>query len=299
MTAVSSPNGIHDCGDGLFLIDLDLPREGFRNFISAWLYIEEGTVLLVDCGPSATYEKLRASLRTLSIEKLDALLLTHIHLDHAGAAGLVVKDFSPCVICHPKGIPHLVAPKKLEQAAQKVLGDLACAYGPVSPVFPHMLTFQAEMNIGGIYIRALDTPGHAPHHLCFLVNDLLFAGEMCGVSYPIEGGYLRPATPPPFRYEEYRSSLSRVSDTPARLICLGHYGCYPEPKAMLKAALRQLDLWVETIRKDGGKGDWQSYFDALIIRDPLLSRFSALPPDIQKRELFFIANSIKGISALA
>ncbi|MCX7982135.1 MAG: MBL fold metallo-hydrolase [Syntrophales bacterium] len=290
------PDFVHDCGDGLFLIDLELPRTGFRRFISAWLYLAGHNALIVDCGPAATYENLKDALSALSVTKIDYILLTHIHLDHAGAIGLLVSDFPSRVICHPAGIPHLVSPEKLEEATRRVLGDLAFAYGSVKPVPMDVFEVSTDFVLNDLKVRALDTPGHAPHHYCYLVNDILFAGEICGVSYPIEGGYLRPATPPPFRYDAYRSSLEKLLTLPARLLCFGHYGCYPHSPELLKAAAQQLDLWVKTITKDEGRKEWERYFEDLLSIDPLISRFFSLPADVQEREKFFIANSIQGIA---
>lgn len=288
---------IHEITEGLFLIDLDLPREGFRQFISAWLYRRNKAVVLVDCGPAATYETLRNALFKLGVKGLDCALLTHIHLDHAGSVGLLVRDFPCRVVCHPAGVPHLISPRKLEEGARKVLGDLALAYGPVSPVPEDMLSSRNEIYLAEVRIRAYDTPGHAPHHFSFLVGDILFAGEVCGVSYPIEGGYLRPATPPPFRYAEFQASLRLISEIPCRFICFGHYGIHENPPEAFSNALRQLDTWVRTIKRDDGKRNWESYFDELLTLDPLVGRFYSLPADIQTRERFFIANTIKGIAA--
>jgi len=282
----------------LYQIDLDLPRPGFRKFISAWLYVQEGVTILVDPGPSSTYEKLKDALTQMDIKKLDALLLTHIHLDHAGAAGLLIKDFPAPIICHPIGVPHLIDPKRLVEGARKVLGEVALDYGPAPSVPASSFYPHPEMKLGTVHIKAIDTPGHAPHHYSFLLNDILFVGELVGVTYPAERLYLRPATPPPFHREYYLSSLKTVLQLPKRLLCLGHYGLSEEPEEFLKKAGEQLDLWYETIKADGGKRDWAAYFDELRAKDPFLQPFPSLPADIQERERFFIANSIKGISAL-
>ncbi|HXE95003.1 MAG TPA: MBL fold metallo-hydrolase, partial [Dongiaceae bacterium] len=101
--------------DNLTCIDLDQPSlEGFRNFISSWLYRGEGFNLLVDPGPLSTIPRLIATLRSHGVERLDYVLLTHIHIDHAGGAGALLKEFPEAhVICHPDGIRHITAPEKL------------------------------------------------------------------------------------------------------------------------------------------------------------------------------------------
>src|SRR5690242_9017571 len=129
--------------DNLFCIDLDQPAlEGFRKFISSWLYLGQGFTLLVDPGPLSTIPRLSAELRRLGVERLDYALLTHIHIDHAGGTGALLREFpGATVICHPEGIRHLVAPEKLWQGSRKVLGPLADAYGEIVPVPAERIRF--------------------------------------------------------------------------------------------------------------------------------------------------------------
>lgn len=288
-------SSIHDCGNDLWQVDLDLPRTGFRHFISAWVIIGHESSVLVDPGPAASYETLSNTLKVLEVKRLDAVLLTHIHMDHAGATGLIVRDFPAPVICHPAGIPHLVNPTQLEETAKKVLGNLADDYGPITPVPAELLFPPGGVTIPGYTLQAIETPGHAPHHLCFLISDILFLGEVAGVQYPMEQRYLRPATPPPFRSAPYRASLGRVASISARLSCFGHYGIGNDPPRIAKVATDQLDLWIDTIKTAKPKKSEEEYFAELLAIDPLLSPFPQLPPDIQVRERFFILNSIRGI----
>lgn len=117
---------IHECGNNLFLIDLDQPREGFRHFISSWILLEKGGAVLVDTGPRSTIPVLKQALRKLGITKIPYILLTHIHIDHAGGTGLLMNDYPEAkVICHPKGIRHMVQPEKLWESSRQVLGPLA------------------------------------------------------------------------------------------------------------------------------------------------------------------------------
>ena len=120
--------------DDLFLIPLNLPGTGFTAFISAWLYRGEKT-FLVDVGPSTTATNLLSALQELNVGHLDYILLTHIHLDHAGAIGQIADAFRQTpIICHEAGIPHLIEPSKLWEVTQKLLGPMALAYGPIQPV---------------------------------------------------------------------------------------------------------------------------------------------------------------------
>lgn len=294
---------IRECSDDLVLIDLDLAREGFRKFISAWLYRKDGVTLLVDPGPRAVYPTLKASLEKLGIKKIDAILLTHIHIDHAGGAGLLFKDYPDArIVCHPKAFRYLDAPARLWEESQKVLGSLAQDYGSIEPIPAASLTYEENFSVKGLDIIAMDTPGHAPHHLSFVIKDLLIVGEIGGVTYPLSDGfYLRPATPMGFREEIFKSSLEKVIAVPAARICYGHYGYRTDPAAALKKSMAQLNQWLEILGERIGKGmktlDEDAVFDELLKADPLLADFPRLPADVQVRESYFIHNSIRGMHA--
>ncbi|MBN1663879.1 MAG: MBL fold metallo-hydrolase [Deltaproteobacteria bacterium] len=294
---------VHYCGNNLYLIDLDLPLEGFRKFISAWLYTPPGLAIVVDPGPAATIPVLISALKEHGVNRLDYILLTHIHADHAGGAGLLAKHFPEArIICHSQGIRHMIDPKKLWEGTQKTLGDVAKAYGAINAVPADRIGFKERIQHDNVLIEAFETPGHAPHHLCYHCGDILFAGEVAGVIYPFEDGgfYRRPATPPVFDDAIFRRSLIKTSTLEASLICLGHYGFLSgaDAETFFSIALDQLTAWLgivgEWIRKDEtASGD--HIFADLLKRDPCLSRYPDLPPDIQARECYFSANSIRGI----
>jgi glyoxylase-like metal-dependent hydrolase (beta-lactamase superfamily II) len=286
--------------EGLFRIGLDLPREGFRGFIGAWVLRSGGATVLVDPGPRATLPALRDALARLRVERLDAVLLTHIHIDHAGGTGLLLDRYPEArVVCHPKGMSHLADPAKLWAGSLQVLGDLAEAYGEIAPVPPERLTWSDSLTFGGLRVDALETPGHAAHHLSFRAGDLLFAGEAAGVRCNLPGGpYLRPAAPPPFFYEEFRASLLRLAATGAAHLCYGHGGHTAGAGPVCEAALRQLDLWVRTVEemvRSGTEDLPGAAFRRLLDADPAFARFRDLPPDVQARERYFFGNTLQGL----
>jgi glyoxylase-like metal-dependent hydrolase (beta-lactamase superfamily II) len=287
-------------GEHLTCIDLDQPTlEGFRQFISAWLYRVAGHTLLVDPGPLSTIPFLIEQLRRQGVERLDFILLTHIHIDHAGGTGALLREFPQAqVICHPEGVRHLVAPEKLWQGSQKVLGTLATTYGEIVPVPPERIAFAEE--IGSTGGRAYLTPGHAPHHLCFLFDDLLFAGEVAGVRSVVPAGiYMRPATPPRFLKEVALASLQRMIDLAPRRMVFAHYGLVENALEHLHIGRRQLHLWVEgvgacTAAVDEARRE-TAIIEWLLERDPQLRNISQLPADIQARERTFLGNSLRGM----
>jgi glyoxylase-like metal-dependent hydrolase (beta-lactamase superfamily II) len=285
--------------ENLFCIDLDQPGlEGFRQFISAWVYREERFTLLVDPGPLSTIPHLIGELRRRHIERLDYILLTHIHIDHAGGAGALVREFPEArVICHPDGIRHLVSPEKLWQGSRKVLGKLADIFGEILPIPADRIAF--EEKIGKTGVRAFITPGHAPHHCCYLVDDLLFAGEVAGVRCEVpEGIYMRPATPPRFRLEVALDSLdSMIALAPGRMV-FAHYGLVNNALEHLRFARRQLPLWTrgvaetasaEPSRREELLSTW------LMEHDEIYRNVTQLPPDICARERYFLGNTLRGM----
>ncbi|MEW6486409.1 MAG: MBL fold metallo-hydrolase [Thermodesulfobacteriota bacterium] len=291
---------IHEPLPGLFLVSLNLPREGFGGFIGAWVLRREGATVLVDPGPRATVPELLSQLAELGIQHLDALLLTHVHIDHAGGAGLVAARYPEArVVCHPKGIPHLADPAKLWAGSLQVLGELARAYGEIAAVPAERLEWGTDLQFGGLRVQTLETPGHAAHHVCFRAEELLFVGEAAGIRQAAPGGlYARPAAPPPFLYEEFRASLQRAAGAGAQGLCFGHGGYAPDARETFRAALEQLDLWVACVEeciRAGAQDVSEAAFRRLLDADPIFARHRELPPDVQARERYFFGNTIQGM----
>ena len=291
---------IQQIRDDLYLIDIDQALEGFRKFISAWLYRVNGATLLVDPGPASTIPYLVERLKQAGVDRVDHVLLTHIHLDHAGGTGQLLRHFPGAKVnCHPKGIPHMLAPQKLWEESIKVLGRVAEAYGEMAPVPESSISFRDRIGLGGVAVEVIETPGHAPHHVSYRVGDILFAGEVGGVYVPLNDGfYVRPATPPPFRHDIFRDSIAKAAALDVSLVCLGHYGCREDAAALFERARRQLDFWVATVErhfKAGSDPFEQAVLADLIARDPDMRGWQSLPKDIRARERNFCFNSIRGI----
>jgi len=295
-----TPDIVHHPIKNLYLVDLDQPSEGFRRFISSWIFINGNCTFVIDPGPRSSVSTLLTALTACGITKIDYILLTHIHIDHAGGAGLLLKHYPEAqVICHPDGVRHMIDPEKLWKESGKVLGALAEMYGEIEPVPEKNIDYRAYITGGTIPIRALETPGHNAHHLCYRAGDILFAGEAAGVSYPLkEGLYLRPATPPVFDYENYRNSLKKLASLDVSHICFAHYGCRHDTGNVLNTALRQIDTWYAGVKKHYSPENEVSrtdIFREILKSDNGMMYFHSLPGDVQNREHYFARNSIRGI----
>ena len=289
---------IQKIADDLFLIPLNLPAAGFNEFISVWLYRGEMTCL-IDVGPSTTGPDLLRALDGLKINQLDYILLTHIHLDHAGAIGEIAEAFPQTpIICHQAARPHLIEPSRLWAGTKKVLGSMASAYGPIRPVAGNRLLeasdFQAESVIPII------TPGHAVHHVSYRMEKYLFVGEAAGVyvSLPQNMFYLRPATPPKFFLNIALQSMDSLMACHPGAICYAHFGINDDAAKMLKIHRNQLLLWGKLIEDEinncESKDPLNACMQRLMEEDPLMAAFHHLPPDVMERERYFLRNSISG-----
>jgi glyoxylase-like metal-dependent hydrolase (beta-lactamase superfamily II) len=285
----------------LFLVSLPVPIAGFQGFIGAWVLTGDQKVI-VDPGPSVTIPALLESLAELDAGSPDLILLTHIHIDHAGGIGELAAAFPKAtVVCHPKATQHLIDPERLWQGSLQTLGDIARAYGSIRPL-PAGQVLPSD-RLRAPHIECIETPGHAVHHISFLADDLLFAGEVGGVHLPMDEVpvYLRPATPPRFFLETHLESIDRVLDHKPRRICYGHIGLRQDAQDLLKAHRDQLLRWRRMIHPffTGVQGaenlqTMQDCSQYLLDNDPLLAGFVHLPPEGQQRERTFMLNSIKG-----
>jgi len=278
------------------LIELRQDRPGFDRFIGSWLCPYDKTVV-IDVGPSRSVTTLIDSLSVLGIREVDFVLLTHIHMDHAGGLAEFLDHFPMArAVCHSKAISHLVDPSKLWLGSRKTLGDLAEAYGPIRPVKKERLIPHTEARVEGIDI--IETPGHAPHHLSFIIQENLFAGEAGGIYLAgKDWEYLRPATPPVFFLKEFLGSIDRLLTAKDLPVCYAHFGRADRSHSMLKRERAQLLFWEEIIREELAKGDhrlMERGMARLLAEDPELKAFEAMSSADQDREKFFIGNSIKG-----
>jgi glyoxylase-like metal-dependent hydrolase (beta-lactamase superfamily II) len=294
---------IIEVSDELYLVDLPQKIEGFRKFISSWIFQDGARGLIVDVGPASTIDKLLEALKYLGIEKVEYILLTHIHIDHAGGVGKLLDNFPEAkIVVSEKGVKHIVNPKRLWEASKQTLGKVAEEYGEPLPVKESCIS-DKNVNFAGIDVEILDTPGHAPHHQSYLIDEFLFIGEAAGVHIPLKNDYyLRPATPPKFMYEIADSSLEKLHSLGSKRVCFGHFGFKRDSLEIVEKARKQLKLWLDTVYDIACKRDFEDEREIishakqeLLERDSRFSRYLLLDDDIKQREDFFIQNTLRGI----
>lgn len=277
-------------------IDLIPPGlKGFEQFITSYVYRDKYS-FVVDIGPASTAPDLLCALKELGITP-DFILLTHIHVDHAGAAGHMAAALpNTPIICHPNGIKHLHQPQKLWQASLGVLKDFALAYHEPQPV-PLAQLVSAD-NFSHADITILKTPGHAPHHLSFAHKDCLFIGEAAGIFFNLGNGYLRPASPPRFDMERALQSLQLLETLAPTTTAFAHYGVSSDGIVQISAEQDQLSLWADTAQRimlDGG-GSMDDCIAELLRIDSLVQNFGMFNSTEQQRERDFFANALLGIT---
>ena len=219
---------------------IDVKHMGHEHVICCW----EVDGVLVDPGPQSCEDTLLAALGG---EAPRALLLTHIHFDHAGAAGSLVRRWPDVpVYVHEKGAPHLVDPAKLVASAARLYGGedgLARLWGEVVPVPEANLRVLAggETGIEGAF-RVEYTPGHASHHVCYLHEGsrTAFVGDMAGVRVPPDPFTLAPTPPPDIDVEAWEGSLETIAAWDPQRLGLTHFGEVDDPPEQLERVRRSL-----------------------------------------------------------
>jgi glyoxylase-like metal-dependent hydrolase (beta-lactamase superfamily II) len=235
------------------VVTLDLNFQGMPHSIAAYLVRHADAVVLVECGPGSTVSALKAGLAKEGLRPSDVthVLLTHIHLDHAGAAGWMARQ-GALIHVHPVGAPHMIAPQKLLRSARRIYGDqMDTLWGEFLPVPERQLVIVGdgqEVQAGGLRFLAIDTPGHAEHHHAYLLEETCFSGDIGGVRIP-GFAYLRvPMPPPELNFEKWQASVRRLQTLPMRRIAPTHFGIFDDPEWQLREVVQELDAaerWLE------------------------------------------------------
>ena len=248
------------------VVTLDLNFQGRPHTIAAYLIRHGDAVILIESGPGSTLPALEAGLAKegLSPRDLTHVLLTHIHLDHAGAAGRLAQHGAE-IIVHPVGAPHMLNPEKLLASATRIYGDrMDSLWGQFLPVPENKLRVVEdgeEIAIGDLKFIPINTPGHAEHHYAYLFEDICFSGDVGGVRIP-GYQYLRvPMPPPELHLERWHESIARLRKEKFRHIAPTHFGIYDDPEWQLREVEKGLDsaaLWLEQTMSEDSSMDMEA-----------------------------------------
>ena len=250
---------------GVFLLDTgfgDFGAAGVGGTTGVYLLpLTGGRFALVESGPGSTVAQVRRGIEALGYrpEDLDTLLLTHIHLDHAGAAGALAAAGARVVV-HQRGAPHLIAPQRLLASARRIYGDaMERIWGEMIPLAAEQIEAVSggeTLRLGDRHVDVVDSPGHATHHAAYLLDDgSLFCGDAAGIRLPGSRA-IRPALPPPESdLEAYEHTVDRLRAlAPSRLL-LTHFGEVSDPEAHLVALPEINRRWAEEVLAGMNRGE--------------------------------------------
>ena len=253
---------------------IDLHHNGAARTVASYVVETDDGPALFDCGPSVTIEALKAGLAAhgLKLAEIRHLLLSHIHFDHAGAAGVLVRE-QPALQVHVSeiGAPHLVDPSRLEASARRLFGDaFDTLWGELAPVPAENVRVVGERVLG---LYCFPTPGHASHHVSYLAGDgTLYAGDAAGVRI-LPGRTVLPPTPPPeVDVELWLASLDKLAehDPVPSTLGLTHFGRVPDVLDSIEAAKNELRRLADLAR-NGDQEEFMTDFER---------QLENVPPDI-------------------
>ena len=227
---------------------IDLRFGGAEHAIGVYLVDTDDGPALFDCGPASTLDALDAGLadRGLALTDVRHLLLSHIHLDHAGAAGPLVRRHPGLTVWVSEvGRPHLVDPSRLERSARRLYGDLFDPlWGELAPVPEENVRVAAGDVLGW---HAFPTPGHAVHHVSYERGGTVLAGDAAGVRMP-GAGYVLPVSPPPdIDVEGWHATVAAIRARDPQRLALIHFGVHEDVTTHLDRLEAELDRWAERV----------------------------------------------------
>jgi glyoxylase-like metal-dependent hydrolase (beta-lactamase superfamily II) len=240
---------------------IDLHHNGRERSVACYLLDTDDGPALFDCGPTTTIPALKRGLEEHGLELTDLrhLLLSHIHLDHAGAAGVLVREH-PSLQVHVSeiGAPHLVEPERLERSARRLYGDtFDTLWGELAPVPRENVHIVGDRVVG---LTCIPTPGHASHHVCYLDRDgTLYAGDAAGVRIPPGRVVLPPTPPPEFDLEAWQNTLEELERRDPQRLALIHFGMADNAQRHLAELSLEMYDWADFVRGGATEEEFVAY----------------------------------------
>jgi len=240
-----------------YLYQIDVETAGIKNFIASYI-LKGKQVAMVETGPTSSVPNLLFCLKELNVKPEDVVYVavSHIHLDHGGGAGTLLKYLPKAkVIVHPRGAPHLANPEKLWQQSKEVMGSIAEMYGKPEPVPEERLIAATDgmmFDVGNdVSLKVVETLGHASHHVSYYepLSEGIFPGDAAGI-YLKEIDVIVPTTPSPFRLDIALASLDKLISLKPKVLYYSHFGRAYNAVEKLQTYVQQLKLWAK-IAKEG------------------------------------------------
>jgi len=237
---------------------LDVGLQGRRKVVAAGLLEGPAGIAVVDPGPSSSLPGLEAELGRLGhgLDEVAAVLVTHIHLDHSGAAGTIARRNPRArVYVHERGAPHVVDPGKLVSSATQLYGDaMERLWGEIAPVPAdrvHVLRGGETITVAGLRLEVAYTPGHAAHHVSYLETQTAtaFAGDTAGIRIAPWPAVVPPTPPPDIDVELWQESLRRLRAWRPSWVFLTHFGAFEDVDPHLDDLERRLLEMAALVRR--------------------------------------------------
>jgi glyoxylase-like metal-dependent hydrolase (beta-lactamase superfamily II) len=294
-----------DIGENLSLIDLETC--GYKNLIASYVLKGEKT-LIVETGPTSSVPNLLAGLDELNVHPEDVayVAVSHIHIDHAGGAGTLLKKLPNAkVIVHSKGVSHLIDPTRLWLASKQTLGDVAEMFGKPEPMPEDRIIAASEgwtLDLGKeLKLRAVEAPGHASHNVAYYEEHSggVFPGDGAGAYLP-EFGAVFPTTPPPFRPDIAMVSLDKLIHLNPKFLYYSHFGNASDAVKRLRDYEVQIKTWLGTVQEDLKRGEKPEAINEHIFRED--ETISGAVPTLKKNLIHkktLIENSVRGFIEFA
>ncbi len=265
---------------------VDLEFMGSREVIACFLVPTHDGFVLLESGPGSTLAALEAGVEAAGfvLSQLRAVFVTHVHLDHAGAAGALARRTGCDVWVHPQGAQHLLDPSRLLTSAARLYGDLMdTLWGTMLPVPDAQLREARDGDavvVDGLAVCGWFTPGHAPHHVAWQVGEEVATGDVGGIRMPGCPHVLPPTPPPDIDVPKWRASLARLRRLVPERLLVTHFGAHDGAAGHLDELERRLGEWaVATAEVLGSGGDRESLAAALTERDDAEMAAAGIAPE--------------------
>ena len=270
---------------------LDLEFFGATEIIASFLAPVADGFVVFDTGPASAVDvfERRVNDAGFDLGQLKAIFATHVHLDHAGGAGVLAGKIGCRVFSHPAGAPHLAHPEeKLLPSAERLYKEMMVPLWGVTEGVPENQVVAIEdgqsVEVGGLEIVARHTPGHAVHHITWQIGDAVATGDVAGVRFPGATHVLPPMPPPDIDIEDWRASLAVLRRLEPSRLLLTHYGAFEDPGRHLDELEDRLVRWTETAREVVAEGgDREALGAVLSALDEREMKESMVPQEAAER----------------